>query len=40
MPRVAAERILVILHGAIGDVVRGLPLLERLRQGYPNAHIA
>jgi len=39
MPRYPASRILVILLGAIGDVVRGLPLLQRLRQGYPDAHI-
>lgn len=39
MPRVAAERILVVLLGAIGDVVRGLPLLMRVRRAYPKAHI-
>jgi ADP-heptose:LPS heptosyltransferase len=39
MPRVAASRILVVLLGAIGDVTRALPLLCRLRRGYPEAHI-
>jgi lipopolysaccharide heptosyltransferase II len=38
--RVAAERILIVLLGAIGDVVRALPLANRLRAGYPGAHIA
>jgi len=38
--RVAAERILIVLFGAIGDVVRALPLANRLRAGYPRAHIA
>ncbi len=38
--RVAAERILIVLLGAIGDVVRALPLLNRIRAGYPGAHVA
>jgi lipopolysaccharide heptosyltransferase II len=38
--RVPAERILIVLLGAIGDVVRALPLANRLRAGYPAAHIA
>jgi lipopolysaccharide heptosyltransferase II len=38
--RVPAERILIILLGAIGDVVRGLPLAARVRAGYPDAHLA
>jgi len=37
---VPAERILIVLLGAIGDVTRALPLLARLRAGYPRAHIA
>jgi ADP-heptose:LPS heptosyltransferase len=37
--RVTAERILVVLLGAIGDVTRALPLLQRLRHGYPRARI-
>jgi ADP-heptose:LPS heptosyltransferase len=38
--RVDAERILIVLLGAIGDVTRALPLLARLRLGYPRARIA
>jgi ADP-heptose:LPS heptosyltransferase len=34
------RRILIVLLGSIGDVVRALPLLGRLRRAYPNAHIA
>src|SRR6266851_3817446 len=34
------RRILFLLTGAIGDVVRALPLLSRVRHAYPNAHIA
>lgn len=34
------SRILIVLLGAIGDVVRALPLLTRLRHGYPGARIA
>jgi heptosyltransferase I len=37
---VAPRRILIILLGAIGDVVRALPLLGRLRTAWPDAHIA
>jgi heptosyltransferase-1 len=33
------RRILIILMGSIGDVVRALPLLGRLRKAYPGAHI-
>lgn len=36
----APRRILVILMGSIGDVVRALPLLGRLRRAYPGAHLA
>ena len=35
-----SQRILIVLLGAIGDVTRALPLLTRLRQAYPTAHIA
>ena len=38
--RVPADRILLVLFGAIGDVVRALPLAQRLRAGYPRAHLA
>jgi heptosyltransferase I len=34
------KRVLIILLGAIGDVVRALPLLGRMRRGWPQAHIA
>ncbi len=36
----APERVLIILLGAIGDVVRALPLLGRMRRAWPHAHIA
>jgi lipopolysaccharide heptosyltransferase I len=36
----APRRVLVVLMGSIGDVVRALPLLGRLRRGWPRAHIA
>ena len=39
-PRVVADRILIVLLGAIGDVTRALPLLTRLRLAYPEAEIA
>jgi len=38
--RVPSDRILIVLLGAIGDVTRALPLLMRLRRGYPQAHIS
>ncbi|HUY28478.1 MAG TPA: glycosyltransferase family 9 protein [Candidatus Binataceae bacterium] len=34
------RRVLIVLHGAIGDVVRALPLLGRMRRGWPGAFIA
>jgi ADP-heptose:LPS heptosyltransferase len=40
MPPANPQRILIILNGAIGDVVRALPLLRRIRRGFPAAHIA
>ncbi|MGZ6242324.1 MAG: glycosyltransferase family 9 protein, partial [Candidatus Binataceae bacterium] len=36
----APRRVLIVLLGAIGDVVRALPLLGRLRRAWPKAHIA
>jgi heptosyltransferase I len=36
----APRRVLIVLLGAIGDVVRALPLLGRLRRSWPAAHIA
>jgi lipopolysaccharide heptosyltransferase I len=34
------RRALIVLMGAIGDVVRALPLLGRMRRAWPAAHIA
>ena len=39
-PGAAPRRVLIILLGAIGDVVRALPLLGRIRRAWPAAHIA
>ncbi|HZP45000.1 MAG TPA: glycosyltransferase family 9 protein [Candidatus Binataceae bacterium] len=36
----APARVLIVLLGSIGDVVRALPLLGRLRQNWPRAYIA
>lgn len=33
-------RVLIVLPGAIGDVVRALPLLGRIRRGRPEAHLS
>jgi len=33
-------KILIILHGSIGDVVRAIPTANALRAGYPSAKIA
>ncbi|MGH7895166.1 MAG: glycosyltransferase family 9 protein [Candidatus Binatia bacterium] len=33
-------RVLIVLPGALGDVVRGLPLLGRLRRAHPTAMLA
>jgi heptosyltransferase-1 len=33
-------RVLIVLPGALGDVIRALPLLGRLRRGWPDAHLA
>ena len=35
-----APRILIVLFGAIGDVTRAVPLLARLREACPGAHLA
>ena len=40
LPSTNPKRILIVLNGAIGDVVRALPLLGRIRRGWPAAHIA
>ncbi|MGD0074577.1 MAG: glycosyltransferase family 9 protein [Candidatus Binataceae bacterium] len=36
----APRRILFVLMGSIGDVIRALPLLGRVRRAWPEAHIA
>jgi lipopolysaccharide heptosyltransferase I len=36
----APNRILIVLHGSIGDVTRALPLANILRNGFPRAHLA
>ncbi|MGC6453355.1 MAG: glycosyltransferase family 9 protein [Candidatus Puniceispirillaceae bacterium] len=36
----ASPRILVIKHGALGDIVQGLDAFAGLRAGHPHAHIA
>ena len=33
------QRILIVLMGAIGDVIRALPLLGRIRRAWPDAYI-
>ncbi|OGQ50836.1 MAG: hypothetical protein A3I10_08675 [Deltaproteobacteria bacterium RIFCSPLOWO2_02_FULL_57_26] len=38
--RVHPRRVLIILHGSIGDVTRALPLANSVRHGYPEAKIA
>ena len=39
-PKFEAKRILVVLHGSIGDVTRALPLASLLRKGFPDAFLA
>jgi heptosyltransferase I len=35
-----ADKILIILHGSIGDVTRAIPLANLVRRGFPRARIA
>src|SRR5438132_12998021 len=37
--RPSRRRILIVLTGSIGDVMRALPLLGRVRRGWPDAYI-
>ncbi len=37
--KVDGKRILLVLHGSIGDVARALPLANLLRRGFPDAKI-
>lgn len=39
-PAAAPKRVLIVLLGAIGDVVRALPLVQRMRAGWPQCEIA
>lgn len=39
-PKFEAKRILLVLHGSIGDVTRALPLASLLRKGFPEAFLA
>jgi lipopolysaccharide heptosyltransferase II len=34
------KKILIVLHGSIGDVTRALPLARLLRRGFPKAYLA
>ncbi len=34
------KKILIVLHGSIGDVTRALPLADLIRAGFPDAHLA
>ena len=34
------ERILLIKHGALGDIIQGFDAFESLRKSFPDAHIA
>jgi heptosyltransferase I len=36
----APRRVLIVLLGSIGDVVRALPLLGRIRRAWPDAYLA
>ncbi len=40
MPEFDPKRILVVLHGSIGDVTRALPLAAMLRKKFPHAFLA
>jgi hypothetical protein len=37
---VEPKKILIILHGSVGDVVRAMPLASLLRRGFPSAYLA
>jgi heptosyltransferase-1 len=39
-PSFDPKKILIVLHGSIGDVVRALPLAHLLRKGFPKAYLA
>jgi lipopolysaccharide heptosyltransferase II len=39
-PKFEPNRILIVLHGSIGDVVRALPLAESLKLGFPKSSLS
>ena len=39
-PSFDPKKILIVLHGSIGDVTRALPLANLLRKGFPKAYLA
>ena len=39
-PKFDPKKILIVLHGSIGDVTRALPLAPLLRRGFPRASLA
>ena len=39
-PRFEPKKILIVLHGSIGDVTRALPLATLVRAGFPQARLA
>ena len=38
--RVDPKSILIVLHGSIGDVTRGLPLASLIRKGFPDVKLS
>ena len=38
--RVYPKRILIVLHGSIGDVTRALPLASLIRKGFPDVKLS
>ena len=39
-PSVEPKKILIVLHGSVGDVTRALPLVSLVRRRFPSAHLA
>ncbi len=40
VPRFDPKKILLILHGSLGDITRALPLASTIRQGFPRSFLA
>jgi hypothetical protein len=38
--RVYPKRILIVLHGSIGDMTRALPLASLIRKGFPDVKLS